>query len=456
MDNYKGIYYNESKEQKYFEGGAHFRYKDLFKTLMDLGGIMPEDNYNNTSKNNEINKNNDKILSLSNLLQKNQEKKINQKTRNINQFNYVNNPNTRITFNKKNNINKTKYLVKKNSCSNHSRNIDNNYFFDESNKNYTNVNTFSFNNNKKSFLKNNMTQNLILEKGINLENEEKTNNLSANKKYIHLKNLKNEHNRNRSDAYIKNIKNISQDIKEIKKYNKNNVNQNIRIKNNKILIPKYNLNKNNCNNNSKFSNTNNIFNKCINLLLNVKKSSYNVSYGKNKNYYLKDKINTGFINKNNYNKYISQSRNKIKQNIIRNKRNFGNKNDINNNGKFINDILRFTQNRISNKLKNSSSEFNVNQNMTKTMNNKRSFQGNNLSAKKEISLSSNNDLFKQKYTKKNINQIKIYNQINNLGKNSHKNLSRNVNNMKSLYNAQSIKFITSSEINDINKLIYRK
>ena len=455
MDNYKGIYYNESKEQKYFEGGAHFRYKDLFKTLMDLGGIMPEDNYNNTSKNNEINKNNDKILSLSNLLQKNQEKKINQKTRNVNQFNYVNNPNTRITFNK-NSINKTKYLVKKNSFINHSRNVDNNHFFDETNKNYTNVNTFSFNNNKKSFLKNNMTQNLILEKGINLENEEKTNNLSANKKYIHLKNLKNEHNRNRSDVYIKNIKNISQDIKEIKKYNKNNVNQNIRIKNNKILIPKYNLNKNNCNNNSKFSNTNNIFNKCINLLLNVKKSSYNVSYGKNKNYYLKDKINTGFINKNNYNKYISQSRNKIKQNIIRNKRNFGNKNDINNNGKFINDILRFTQNRISNKLKNSSSEFNVNQNMTKTMNNKRSFQGNNLSAKKEISLSSNNDLFKQKYTKKNINQIKIYNQINNLGKNSHKNLSRNVNNMKSLYNAQSIKFITSSEINDINKLVYRK
>ena len=455
MDNYKGIYYNESKEQKYFEGGAHFRYKDLFKTLMDLGGIMPEDNYNNISKNNEINKNNDKILSLSNLLQKNQEKKINQKTRNVNQFNYVNNPNTRITFNK-NSINKTKYLVKKNSFINHSRNVDNNHFFDETNKNYTNVNTFSFNNNKKSFLKNNMTQNLILEKGINLENEEKTNNLSANKKYIHLKNLKNEHNRNRSDVYIKNIKNISQDIKEIKKYNKNNVNQNIRIKNNKILIPKYNLNKNNCNNNSKFSNTNNIFNKCINLLLNVKKSSYNVSYGKNKNYYLKDKINTGFITKNNFNKYTSQSKNKIKQNIIRNKRNFGNKNDINNNGKFLNDIFRFTQNKISNKLKNSSSEFNVNQNMTKTMNNKRSFQGNNLSAKKEINLSSNNDLFKQKYTKKNINQIRIYNQINNLGKNSHKNLSRNVNNMKSLYNAQSIKFITSSEINDINKLVYRK
>ena len=452
MDNYKGIYYNESKEQKYFEGGAHFRYKDLYKTLMDLGGIMPEDNYNNTSKNNE---NSDKILSLSNLLQKAQEKKINQKTRNINHFNYANNPNTQITFNK-NSASKTKYLVKKNSCNNHSRNVDNNFFFDEANKNYTNVNTFSFNNNKKSFVKNNMTQNLILEKGIILESEEKTNNLSANKKYIHLKNLKNEHNRNRSDVFIKNFKNISQDLKEIKKYNKNNVNQNIRIKNNKILIPKYNLNKNNCNNNSKYSNTNNVFNKCINILLNVKKSSYNVSYGKNKNYYLKDKINTGFITKNNYNKYISQSKNKIKQNYIRNKRNFGNKNDINNNGKYINDILRFTQNKITNKLKNSSSEFNVNKHMTKTMNNKRSFQGNNLSAKKEINISSNNDLFKQKYTKKNINQIRIYNQINNLGKNSHKNLSRNTNNMKSFYNAQSIKFITSSEINDINKLVNRK
>lgn len=122
----------------------------------------------------------------------------------------------------------------------------------------------------------------------------------------------------------------------------------------------------------------------------------------------------------------------------------------------MNDIFRLTQNKITNKLKNSSSELNINKHMTKTMNNKRSFQGNNLSAKKDINISSNNDLFKQKYIKKNINQIRIYNQINNLGKNSHKNLSRNINNMKSLYNAQSIKFITSSEINDLNKLVYRK
>ena len=82
------------------------------------------------------------------------------------------------------------------------------------------------------------------------------------------------------------------------------------------------MNKNICNNNLKNTNISNIFNKCINILLNVKKTNYNISNGKNKNYYLKDKINTGFITKNNYNKYTSQSKRKINRNFIRNKRNF--------------------------------------------------------------------------------------------------------------------------------------
>ena len=29
MINYKGIFYNENKEKKYYEGGAHFKYMDL-------------------------------------------------------------------------------------------------------------------------------------------------------------------------------------------------------------------------------------------------------------------------------------------------------------------------------------------------------------------------------------------------------------------------------------------
>lgn len=36
MEDYKGIYYNDDTEQKYYEGGAHFKYKDLYKILEEL------------------------------------------------------------------------------------------------------------------------------------------------------------------------------------------------------------------------------------------------------------------------------------------------------------------------------------------------------------------------------------------------------------------------------------
>ena len=36
MDDYKGFYFKNQKEQKYFEGGAHFKYKDLYNKLIDL------------------------------------------------------------------------------------------------------------------------------------------------------------------------------------------------------------------------------------------------------------------------------------------------------------------------------------------------------------------------------------------------------------------------------------
>jgi len=36
MDEYKGIYYNDDKEQQYYEGGAHFKYKELYKILEEL------------------------------------------------------------------------------------------------------------------------------------------------------------------------------------------------------------------------------------------------------------------------------------------------------------------------------------------------------------------------------------------------------------------------------------
>ena len=90
MKDYKGIYYNESKEQKFFEGGAHFRYKDLFKILISLGGIIPENNYlySNVQKKIDINKNKFNINSFSSNKQK--DKKNKPKTRNINNFDYLN------------------------------------------------------------------------------------------------------------------------------------------------------------------------------------------------------------------------------------------------------------------------------------------------------------------------------------------------------------------------------
>ena len=38
MAEYKGIYYNDKKDVRFFEGGAHFRYKDLVRVLESLGG----------------------------------------------------------------------------------------------------------------------------------------------------------------------------------------------------------------------------------------------------------------------------------------------------------------------------------------------------------------------------------------------------------------------------------
>jgi len=36
MEEYKGIYYNDDKEQQYYEGGAHFKYKELYKILEEF------------------------------------------------------------------------------------------------------------------------------------------------------------------------------------------------------------------------------------------------------------------------------------------------------------------------------------------------------------------------------------------------------------------------------------
>ena len=89
MEEYKGIYYGEKKEQRFFEGGAHFRYKDLYKILIILGGEIQEKNRRNSNSKDLISKSNfsDKLN-----IQKGQ-------SRNLNKLNYVNNPNTKVSNN---------------------------------------------------------------------------------------------------------------------------------------------------------------------------------------------------------------------------------------------------------------------------------------------------------------------------------------------------------------------
>ena len=36
MEKNKGIYYNENAEQQYYEGGAHFKYNELYLILEEI------------------------------------------------------------------------------------------------------------------------------------------------------------------------------------------------------------------------------------------------------------------------------------------------------------------------------------------------------------------------------------------------------------------------------------
>lgn len=40
MLNYKGLFYNEEREKKYFEGGAHFKYNQLYRLLEKISSAQ--------------------------------------------------------------------------------------------------------------------------------------------------------------------------------------------------------------------------------------------------------------------------------------------------------------------------------------------------------------------------------------------------------------------------------
>ena len=105
MDNYKGLYYKETKEQRFYEGGAHFPYEELYKILLYLKEELKEQNKN---KNIQINKNpanneEDSNIYTYDLVQNhnnnNKENKLKTRTRNVMNTYLYNNPNTLIKKN---------------------------------------------------------------------------------------------------------------------------------------------------------------------------------------------------------------------------------------------------------------------------------------------------------------------------------------------------------------------
>ena len=190
---YKGIYYGESKQQKFFEGGAHFKYSDLYRQLELLRG----EKYNNENIRKKINENHN-FLQIGSFY--NEEKPIKNiiHTRNINK-NYLNYPNTQIT-----NFNRTMSNMDKYRKKSESKNLDINPSIETYQK-INKINNISYIPNRdklrnNSLASNNSNKNISRNKNSNLMNFQKstenlnyTNNLILSLRMQIANNIKNKH-----------------------------------------------------------------------------------------------------------------------------------------------------------------------------------------------------------------------------------------------------------------------
>ncbi len=454
MEDYKGIYYNDTKEQKFYEGGAHFKYTTLYKILLSLGGVTMDEEYEHSSINSyrmeKIKSNKD----IDSLLRKVEGKKSKYKTRNLAHFRYVNNPNTQIKLNPHNsNLSKKVFLSKKDFyLRNDNNNNDHSYFFDKRNKNKYNDKTnssLSINNLSKDNI-NNLLMHILLNK-----RKEKI------KKYNILNYSKCIHNRNRSEIFEND--NHSTRLNKNRTNNRNNLFNNLRkfdtinksqINNNKISVNKSSLNNENKDDDKRtldinVNNGSNSIEKKDILL--KKKIKYPVVYGKSKIFKIKDtiKINnhSSFIKNN-----IKKSRNNINNNNVKNIKT--SENNKNNNGNCNNSYKRkyikkylFTNennkkkdtdinnNSNTNNQTNKTSNTNYNSiNYNKTINNNDNnnicsngdniFKNMNIKNKEKVLKTNENNFISQKYIKKKINQLCVFNNNNGRNKNGNKNIGK--------------------------------
>ena len=457
MENYKGLYYNDSKEQKYFEGGAHFKYESLFKVLLSLGGKIQEDkNYNNPAPIQNYREEKIQIdKDINYLLKKVEGKKSKFKTRNLAEFNYVNNPNTKIKFNTRNLRNK-EHLSIKNENHFHSRNVNTNQFFERNNDSYFNKTTTSvLNNNIKNNINNNLINYLLYKKEIAMKNEEKNNdtispifnnndNNNSNIKHSISHCYKYIHNRNRSDAFINFNNNVTSSISKINSSKNigNDNKSNIKNYHKKIMINRSNKTNNIIKDNN-YINKNNYYNKINNnkissenkkqeinkkekeqkANINMNRNNDTILYYKSKNLNLKERLKSDLS----YDKNIKRSRNMNNKNII-SYNTYEINNDNSNNKyrkKYINNYIPQIENKskIDNDVYNCSYNLNnISNNFMKTINNTNNNicsygnYGNNISktinAKNKLKVikPNGNNYIIQKYIKKKINQLCVFNQ----------------------------------------------
>ena len=401
MDNYKGIYYKETKEQKYYEGGAHFPYKVLYNILLDLGGIVSHDEYNKNYSTDEQNL----------LLLKEKEERIRNKykTRNFEQHdsNYKNNPNTLIKYSSQNKIH-NKENDKKNYVS---RNVksslyNNNIYL--SKKNYgTSINIHL----SKKNTDNHLLQILLNKKAKEKLNEEKNNDESSNdNRYSIINFYKNIRLRNRSqlsnnisntkiikinknDKLVENSRNdfreyIRKKINIIKSFKTDKRSLEINGKNKEVNDNKEIMN-NNYKNVSGIQNNSQV-KPFLSYFDNISKKSRNIV-----NNNLIEYNNTCENNKNlaNNSNLFKTSNNNIKQEKEINK------------GFIFN--LSKDKNNISNRFRNAIFQTNI-------INNK------------EINIKPKNFML-QKYKKKKINQICCFNHDNGKTKSGNKIFAKNIN-----------------------------
>ena len=401
MDDYKGIYYKETKEQKYYEGGAHFPYKVLFNILLDLGGIVSHDEYNYNYSTNEQNL----------LLLKEKEERIRNKykTRNFDQHdsNYKNNPNTLIKYSSQNILN-NKENDKKNYVSRNVKNSSYNNNIYLSKRNYgTSINIHL----SKKNTDNHLLQILLNKKAKEKQNEEKNNDESSNdNRYSIINFYRNIHLRNRSQLsnnisntkiikINKNDKLVENSKNDFKDYIRKKINIIKSFETNKRSL-EINGNNKEVNNEKEIMNNNN---KNISEIQNNSRVEPFLSYFDNISKKSRNIVNNNLIEYNN---------------TCENNKHLGNNNTLfktsNNNIKQENKInkgfifkLTKDKNNLSNRFRNSIFQTNI-------INNK------------EINIQPKNFIL-QKYKKKKINQICCFNHDNGKTKSGNNIFAKNIN-----------------------------